>query len=50
MNEINVKKNLYGFGGWLVLFQIYIFMTLAQAVQSLIGFCNYGVTVKGRLL
>lgn len=47
MNEINAKKNLYGFGGWLVLFQIYIFMTLAQAVQSVVAFMLMGSLIRG---
>lgn len=47
MNGIDAKKNLYGFGGWLVLFQIYIFMTLAQAVQSVIAFMFMGSLIRG---
>lgn len=47
MNEINARKNLYGFGGWLVLFQIYIFMTLAQAVQSVIALMLMGSLIRG---
>lgn len=47
MNEINTKKNLYGFGGWLVLFQIYIFLTLVESVQSLFGFAIMGSMFSG---
>lgn len=46
MNDIDARKNLYGFGGWLVLFQIYIFMTLVQSVQSLFAFVIMGRVFK----
>lgn len=46
MDELEAKKELKGIGGWLVLFQIYFFMTLVQVVQSVVAFIIMGSLIR----